>query len=42
MPAEISDVNTRIRTKAAMGRETVSARTRSCSDWSVESRVSAA
>ena len=39
-PAAISDSKTRISTSAAIGREIVSARMRSFSDCSAESRVS--
>ena len=42
MLAATSVVNTRIRTMATIGREIVSAWTRSCSDCWVESWVSAA
>jgi hypothetical protein len=38
-PAAIREPKTRTRMMAAIGSETVSARTRSCSDWWAESRV---
>ncbi len=42
MPAASSEVNTRTRTSAAIGSDTVSARIRSSSDCFAESRVSGA